>query len=134
MTLRQLSQCLTAATDFTSYMYEYLSRQTGSGTWPAPPGQRRTLADSPVFDHTAIAEVIAITGDTRRLTHVSGGLLCAVLAGAAAVGAALLIRGQLMADRANAPPLLPQDDGGDAQEDAIDPGGRRRGRQGGAAQ
>jgi hypothetical protein len=78
-------------------MHECLSSQPGPGTWPAPPGQERVLADTPAFDRTAIADVIAITGGTRRLTRISGGLLGTVLAGAAAVGAALLIRGQPLA-------------------------------------
>jgi hypothetical protein len=82
------------AADFNDYMYEYLSNQGKPGPWPAPPGQERALADPPAFDRAAIAEVIAITGDTRRLTYIAGCLLGAVLAGAATVGAALLVRGQ----------------------------------------
>jgi hypothetical protein len=78
-------------------MYEYPSGQAGAVTWPAPPGQERIVAGNSAFDRTAVAEVIAITGDTRRLTHISGGLLGVVLAGAATVGAALLVRGQLPA-------------------------------------
>jgi hypothetical protein len=78
-------------------MHECLSNQAGPHPWPAPPGEGRILADAPPFGHGAIADVIAITGDTRRLTYVCGGLLGAVLAGAATVGAALLVRGQPLA-------------------------------------
>jgi hypothetical protein len=42
----------------------------------------------------AVADVIAVTGDTRRLTHVSAGLLAAVLVGSATVAAALAVRRQ----------------------------------------
>jgi hypothetical protein len=42
----------------------------------------------------AVANVIALTGDTRRLTHVSAGLLAAVLVGSATVAAALTVRGR----------------------------------------
>lgn len=44
-----------------------------------------------------MADVISVTGDTRRLTHLSAGLLAAVLVGAATVASALLGRGHLLA-------------------------------------
>jgi hypothetical protein len=78
-------------------MHEYLSNQAKPGTWPVPRKQELILADSPAFDRGAVAEVIAITGDTRRLTHISGVLLGAVLVGAATATAALLVRGQPLA-------------------------------------
>lgn len=85
-----------AAADFTSGMHEYLSNLAETRTWPVPPGQEHVLAGAPAPDRAAVAEIIAITGDTRRLTHISGGLLGAVLAGAGTVAAALLVRGQLL--------------------------------------
>lgn len=51
-------------------------------------------ASGPAVD---ISDVITVTGDTRRLTYISAGLLAAVLMGAAIVGAALLLRGQPLA-------------------------------------
>lgn len=78
-------------------MHEYLSNQAEPRAWPTQLGPGRVLAAAPVGDGAAVAEVIAITGDTRRLTHVSGGLLAGVLVGAATVVAALLVRGQLLA-------------------------------------
>ena len=41
--------------------------------------------------------MIAVIGDTRRLTQVAAGLLAAVLLGAATLGAALTSRGQVLA-------------------------------------
>lgn len=45
----------------------------------------------------AVSGVIAVIGDTRRLTQVAAGLLAAVLLGAATLGAALVSRGQVLA-------------------------------------
>jgi hypothetical protein len=45
----------------------------------------------------AVADVIAVIGDTRRLTQVAAGLLAAVLVGAATLGAALVGRGHVLA-------------------------------------
>lgn len=78
-------------------MYKYLFNQAEPATWPAPPGQERLVTDSPAFDRAAVAEVIAFSGDTRRLTHICGALMGAVLVGAATVAAALLVHGQLLA-------------------------------------
>jgi hypothetical protein len=78
-------------------MHESLSGQAGPHTWPAPPGRPPVLADTTARCRAAVAEVIAITGDTRRLTHLSAVLLAVVLVGATTVAAALLVRGQLLA-------------------------------------
>jgi len=76
-------------------MHEYPFTPAEPSTWPEPPGRGRALADAQAFDRTAaVADVIAVTGDTRRLTHISAGLLAAVLVGAASLGAALLVRGE----------------------------------------
>ena len=71
-------------------MHEYSPSPARPRPWPAPPGQEpepqeqeRIFAGAPATDRAAVAEIISITGDTRRLTHLSGGLLGAVLAGAA---------------------------------------------------
>jgi hypothetical protein len=78
-------------------MHEWLSSQPV--TWP----ELRPAAQAPSNDlggdqallaqsTGAVAEVIAVAGDTRRLTHVSAGLLAGVLIGAAAVSATLASR------------------------------------------
>jgi hypothetical protein len=60
--------------------------------------REHALAAAQAFDRTAaIAGVITVTGDTRRLSHISAGLLAAVLVGAATMGAALLVRGHPLA-------------------------------------
>jgi hypothetical protein len=70
----------------------------GINAWPEPQQQERALADAEAFDRTAaVAGVIAVSGDTRRLSHISAGLLAAVLVGAATMGAALLVRGHPLA-------------------------------------
>jgi hypothetical protein len=78
-------------------MRENLFTQAEASMWPHPPN-RRPLADAQGDDRTtAVAEVIAVTADARRLEHISAGLLAAVLVGAATVGAALILRGQPLA-------------------------------------
>jgi len=65
-----------------------------ANAWPDPARREPALADAQAFGGTmAIADVIAVTADTRRLAHISAGLLAAVLVGAATMGAALLVRG-----------------------------------------
>jgi hypothetical protein len=96
-----------SAATFTRCMDEYRSSQAVPGSWPVPqqPDQFQAdaeplagaagLASGEEFDHrTAVADVIAFTGDTRRLTLISAGLLAAVLVGTAVVGAGLLVRGR----------------------------------------
>jgi hypothetical protein len=79
-------------------MEEYLFNRAEPGMWPHPPGSGHVLADAGASGPAvAISDVIAVTGDTRRLTYISAGLLAAVLMGAATVGAALLLRGQPLA-------------------------------------
>jgi hypothetical protein len=79
-------------------MHEYLFPQAQPSAWPEPPQRERSLADAQAFDPTAaIADVIAVTGDTRRLSHISAGLLAAVLVGAATLGSALLVHGHPLA-------------------------------------
>jgi hypothetical protein len=79
-------------------MQEYLFNQAEPSMWPEPPGRGHALTDAQTFDPAvAISDVIAVTGDTRRLTYISAGLLATVLMGAATVGAALLLRGQPLA-------------------------------------
>lgn len=78
-------------------MREWLSSSSESGAWPGTPGNDRALVGNRSCDHTPdVADVIAVTGDTRRLIHLSTGLLAAVLVGAATVAAALLSRGQTL--------------------------------------
>jgi hypothetical protein len=67
---------------------------------PCPPAAGRTGAlggDLGCSCTVAVADVIAVIGDTRRLTQVAAGLLAAVLLGAATLGAALTSRGQVLA-------------------------------------
>jgi len=76
-------------------MYEWLSSPPEPVSWPGHPGNASLQVDDPLGGYTvAVANVIAVTGDTRRLTHVSAGLLAAVLVGSATVVAALTVRGQ----------------------------------------
>ena len=73
-------------------MQEYLFNQAEPSVWPEPPGKGHVFADAQPFDPAvAVSDVIEVTGDTRRLTYISAGLLAAVLMGAATVGAALLV-------------------------------------------
>jgi hypothetical protein len=75
-------------------MREWLSFPPDPVAWPDAPGRGRALADDRAGDLTAaVTDVISATGDTRRLTCLSAGLLAAVLVGAATVTAALLGRG-----------------------------------------
>jgi hypothetical protein len=79
-------------------MQEYRFNQAEPTLWPESPGRGHVLADAQAFDPAAaISDVIAVTGDTRRLTYISAGLLATVLMGAATVGAALLVRGRPLA-------------------------------------
>jgi hypothetical protein len=85
-------------------MHEYSPGPARPRPRPAPPGQEpespareHIFAGAPATDRAAVAEIISITGDTRRLTHLFGALLGAVLAGAATVASALLVRGHLLA-------------------------------------
>ena len=79
-------------------MYERLSSPAEPLTWPEPP--ERGSGDpglSTAGRVAAIAEVIAVAGDTRRLSYVCAGLLAAVLVGIATVGSALAISGRALA-------------------------------------
>jgi len=76
-------------------MHEWLSSPPEPVSWPGHAGGAPVQAgDPPGGQTTAVANVIAVTGDTRRLTHVSASLLAAVLVGSATVTAALTMRGQ----------------------------------------
>lgn len=83
-------------------MHEWLSSPAEPLTWPelsergsGDPGL--PAADSSADRVAAIAEVIAVAGDTRRLSYVCAGLLAAVLVGIATVGSALAISGRALA-------------------------------------
>lgn len=78
-------------------MREWLSSPPAPTTWPDPPYRGGAVADDRAAHLTAVIDVISTTGDTRRLTCLSAGLLVAVLVGAATVAAALLGRGQAVA-------------------------------------
>jgi hypothetical protein len=68
------------------------------GVWPAAARRDQSLADDRAHDcPTAIANVISVIGDTRRLTLISSGLLAADLVGAGSVASALLARGHVLA-------------------------------------
>jgi hypothetical protein len=88
-------------------MHKNVIPQVELGAWPdcpkkgdpsrktASPGSGGGLAVAQAFDPmAAVADVIAVTGDTRKLTHTSAGLLAAVLFGTAVVAAAIVLRGQ----------------------------------------
>lgn len=77
-------------------MREWLS-SPDPDTWTALPASGPALTGNPPCDHTpAVTEVVSVTSDTRRLMHLSTGLLAAVLVGAATVASALLSRGQAL--------------------------------------
>ena len=60
-------------------MREWLSFPPEPAAWPEAPGRSRVLADDRERDLTvAVADVISATGDTRRLTCLSAGLLACV--------------------------------------------------------
>lgn len=64
-------------------------------TWPQNQLTDNPLAADLAGDHlAALSDVVTATGYTRRLTLISGGLLAAVLVGAATVTSALAVRGQ----------------------------------------
>lgn len=66
------------------------------GVWPGLPDQDRRLAD--IYGcPAAIADVVSVIGDTRRLILISGGLLAADLIGTGSVVSALLNRGHVLA-------------------------------------
>jgi uncharacterized membrane protein len=70
-----------------------------SPSWPVTWTQNQltdqTFADDQACNRlAALAGVVTVTGNTRRLTHVCGGLLAAVLVGAATVTAALAVTGK----------------------------------------
>jgi hypothetical protein len=68
------------------------------GVWPAAPRRDQQLADDRAGDcPAAIANVISVIGDTRRLTLISSGLLVGDLVGAGSVASALLTRGHGLA-------------------------------------
>jgi hypothetical protein len=68
------------------------------GVWPATPRKDRHLADDRGYGcPTAIANVISVIGDTRRLILVSSGLLVGDLVGTGSVASALLSRGHVLA-------------------------------------
>jgi hypothetical protein len=82
-------------------MHEWLSPPAEPLTWPELPervsGDPGQPADDPAGRVAAIAEVIAVAGDTRRLSYVCAGLLAAVLVGIAVVGSALAVSGRALA-------------------------------------
>jgi len=79
-------------------MREWLSFPPEPAVWPEAPGRGPVLADDRGHDLTgAVVDIISATGDTRRLTCLSAGLLAGVLVGAATVTAALLTRGHALA-------------------------------------
>jgi len=64
-------------------------------TWPQNQLTDNSLATGLACDHlAALSGVVTVAAYTRRLTHISGGLLAAVLLGAATVTSALAVRGQ----------------------------------------
>ncbi len=64
-------------------------------TWPQHQLTDQTLTDDLSCERlAALAGVVTVTGNTRRLTHISAGLLAAVLVGAATVTSALALRGR----------------------------------------
>ena len=66
-------------------------------TWPQNQLTDQTLADDVACERlAALAGVVTVTGNTRRLTHICTGLLAAVLVGAAAVTLALALRGRAL--------------------------------------
>jgi hypothetical protein len=73
-------------------MHEHLAISE-TRRWPGPPPGHPAPADDREWSYPgAITEITAAIGDTRRLISVSGGLLAADIAGAAALTAALLAR------------------------------------------
>jgi hypothetical protein len=77
-------------------MHEYLS-SAQSVTWPHPRAREEAAGDDLGGQAGAVAGVIAVAGDTRRLSLVSAGLLVAVLVGSAVVTAALVGRDRALA-------------------------------------
>jgi hypothetical protein len=79
-------------------MYEWLSSPAEPLAWPGVPGGDPSRAGTQT-DHTvsAIADVIVITSDTRRLGYICAGFLAADLVGTAAVGSALAVSGRALA-------------------------------------
>ena len=64
-------------------------------TWPQNQLGDRAFGDDRACERlAALAGVVAVAGDTRRLTHICAGLLAAVLIGAAAVTSALAVSGR----------------------------------------
>ena len=61
----------TVAANFTVSVYEQRSNQRNPGPWRAPPGWQRTRAGTAESDRAAVAEVIAITGDTHIVTLIA---------------------------------------------------------------
>ena len=73
-------------------MHEHLAASE-PGPWPGLPQEDRTPADGLAWScPAAISEITAAIGDTRWLALISGGLLAADIAGAAATVAELLGR------------------------------------------
>jgi hypothetical protein len=68
-------------------------------SWPVTWPQNLLTDQTPADDFScerlaALAAVVTVTGNTRRLTHICAGLLAAVLVGAATVTSALAVRGR----------------------------------------
>jgi hypothetical protein len=73
-------------------MHEHLAAAE-PGPWPGPRQADRTPVDGLAWNYpAAISEITSAIGDTRWLTLISGGLLAADIAGAAAMVAELLGR------------------------------------------
>lgn len=76
-------------------MYEQLPSVPEPLTWPGSAGSVSPLAgDSAASRAAAIASIVAVAADTRRLANASAGLLAGVLVGSATVAAALAARGR----------------------------------------
>jgi hypothetical protein len=77
-------------------MYEHLS-SAQPVTWPQTRVREEAAGDDLGDQAGAVAGVIAVAGDTRRLSIISAGLLAAVLIGAATVTATMAGRDKALA-------------------------------------
>jgi hypothetical protein len=76
-------------------MYGRLPSAPEPLTWPGSAGSVPPLADDSAASRAAaVASIVAVAADTRRLTNASAGLLAGVLVGSATVAAALAARGR----------------------------------------
>jgi hypothetical protein len=79
-------------------MHEQRISGPAPGVWPTVARRDQQLADDRSDGcPTAVATVISVIGDTRRLTLICGGLLAGDLVGAGSVASALLARGHVLA-------------------------------------